>query len=177
MILLSKGKHKCVISSIDTDDPGAPVTILLDYTQFPETALLNYKKVFDEKTIVTLDMDNPDPETMRYFTGWKIFFALDYSSKAGVDTVYDFAQIEDRLNTNTKKMMFQFRDDDNTFDIEVISVTDDVNLKLRYGDDAYEGLKIYLMSKKTHKLLNFQKPVIINPPTEGGGTINLPFEG
>src|SRR5690348_14951052 len=98
MILLSKGKHKCVISDIG-DVPGSS-TILLDHTQFPETALITFKKQFTEKETVTLDMDNPDPETLRFFIGWKIFFALDYSTKGDVDTIFDFGQLEDKLSNN-----------------------------------------------------------------------------
>ncbi len=174
MILLSKGKHKFTIES-DGDIPGS-TTIILDHTQFPDTIWMTWKRGFIEQQFQTYDLADMMILWERYHIGWQIFFALDYSNSANVDTIYDAGRIEDLQSNNNKILKLMVRDDDTSFNIPVLSVTDEITLRLLWGDDAYEGLKLFFKSDRTYKNLNFIKPLAPGVVLPGGGT-GTPFEG
>jgi hypothetical protein len=151
MKLLSFGKHKFTLST----GGGAGTVILLDETQFPETFTINYRKRFIEHEFISLDITNKVIEVEREFIGWDIYFALDYSTSANVELMEKIGWIEDLLSDNTMDIKFKVRENDNTFELDVISMTDDLMLRLLYGDEAYEGVKLYFRSKVTQKLLGW----------------------
>lgn len=172
MILLSKGKHKFTLYSEESGQED----VLLDHTRFPDTFLITWKRAFIEQQYQTYDLNNKMILWDREHIGWQIFFALDYSSYGDVDTIFKAGDIEDKMTTVDMKLRLQARDDDSSFVLDVLPVTDEITLKLLFGDDAYEGLKLFYKSIRTYKLLNFIKPLAPGVTLPGGGT-GTPFEG
>lgn len=172
MFLLSKGKHKFYLYR----SGEASGTKTLEETLFPDTFMITWKRFFMEQQFQEYDLTNMQINWDRQHIGWQIFFALDYSTYGNVDTIFDAAFIEDEMTVENMTLKLQARDDDESFIIDVLPVTDEITLRLLYGDDAYEGLKLFYKSVKTYKTLGFLKPLAPGVILPGGGT-GTPFEG